>query len=375
MKLLVLTLFISLNAFAQSYMLQDISILLPKPQVPSSETALKVSTKGLLGELVPESAYSKLPLLEPSFKLETQMERFQVVAIRIDPPEIRLVWGVFNDFASNGQRPRVLALDTALHTFYKMEKPDEFMKQLLALSQQTRVDVNATLPLSVHPTLLREGIDGAYGTELKSLILNNIGEKNLTKMTFMAMSAVHLHWDFGGFIINNGKPTALKIAKLGSTKLQRFINDDFPGTDFSGGISPAPREQKAFNGLVTSSMASANRTPEKLIEAHGSAKRFENPHSETSETMDCVSCHVAQQVRYITEVNDTTLRQSMEGRYVNEAFNLQNKSPGRTRTDNVHAFGWLSDAPSVNQRTINETANVATKLNEALRNSNTAESK
>lgn len=366
MKTLLLAFLLAASAQAQTVLMHDISILLPKPTVPQNNDALKVSTVGVMGELLPKTIHAKLPKLEFTFDQATQSELLEVMAIRIDPPEIRLVWGVFKDFASNGQRPRVLGLDASVHTFYKLEKSDEFMQKLKLISELTRSDVNATLPLSVHPTLSREGINGPYGTALKTLLLENIGAKNLTKMTFMAVSAVHLRWDFGGFLVTNGKPLALKIAKLGSAKLQTFVNDDFPGMDFSGEITPAPRGQDAFNKLVSNSLVSANRTPEKLIASHGTSKRIENPKLETSDTIDCVSCHVAQQVRYISEANEPSLRQSMENRYVNEAFNLQNKSTGRTRTDNVHAFGWFGDAASINQRTINETANVATKLNAAI---------
>lgn len=367
MKYLPLLILLIATAQAQTVFMHDISILYPKPTVPQSADALKVSTAGAMEELLPKSVYSKLPKLEFTFDEKTQHELLEVMAIRIDPPEVRLVWGVFKDFSRYEEKPRILGLDASVHTFYKLENPEEFITKLKEISEQTRVDLKADMPLSVHPTLLREGVSGAYGTALKKLLLENIGAKNLTKMTFMAVSAVHLRWDFGGFLVNKGKPAALKIAKLGSAKLQTFVNDDFPGMDFSGEITPAPKGQDAFNKFVSNSMVSANRTTEKLTSAHGTAKRIENPNLETSDTIDCVSCHVAQQVRYMSEASEPTLRQSMENRYVSEAFNLSNLSKGRKRTDNVHAFGWFGDAASINQRTINESAHVASKLNSQIK--------
>lgn len=324
---------------------------------------MTVGTQGAFGELLPAYASNKLPLMEPSLSRDIQAARFEVVAIRIDPPEIRLVWGIFLNFARPGQAPRILAMDTALHTFYKMTDEKGFLNELKQISQLSRSDVTQNLALSVHPTLQREGFTGAYGKAFKALILKSVGEKNLFKLTFMAMSAIHLKWDFGGFNIANGKATPLQIAKVNTDKVQIFTNDSFPPVEFNGGIGPAPKGQDAFNRLVSDSRKSQVSEDDKLLEAHLTARKIENPSLETPTTGDCVSCHVAQPVRLFTEAQKYSLKETTESRYVNAAFNLKNNSPDRSRTDNVHAFGWFSDMPSINQRTINETAFVAAKLN------------
>lgn len=362
MNFLLLLLLLSFGTFAQDWMPHDISVLFPRPKLPLSAEALTMNTVGRFGVLIPSAVSSKLPLMEPMLDKRTQRERFEVVGIRIEPPEIRLVWGVYGNFAV-GSKPRILALDTALHSFYRMEDEKAFMAELKKISLLTRSDVGPQLVLSVHPTLEREGPTGEYGQALRSLILNSIGEKNLFKFTFMSMAVSNLTWEFGGFLVKNSKATPLSIPKINTERPQLFLNDSFPATDFKGGISPAPKDQNAFNRLVSDSLKAQASEPKNLREAHGTALRIENPLLENSDTIDCASCHLAQHVRLWTQGVDVNLQAVNENRYVSAAFNLQNKSPARANTTNVHAFGWFADTPSVNQRVINESAQICLELN------------
>ena len=358
MRIFFFLLFFSQIASAQGWLLHDISVLFPMPPSPVDANSLIGSSVGPLGRLLPLSLAQRLPQLEPSLKRETQLQNLEVVGVRIDPPEIRLVWGVYG--RSTGRS--LSALDTAVHTFHRMSNERSFMLSLKKISLLTRRDVTLQMPLSVHPTLYRQGLSGEYGQALKQLLLSNIGERNLFKVTFMTVSAANLKWDFGGFIFTNGAYAPLQIPRVNTNRVQVFINDAFP-ENFAGGMGPAPQGQDTFLRLLSDSQKSQVSEPSNLTEAHGMASRLENPQFENAATADCVSCHLAGPVRQWTEKQNPRLQQSFQNRYVTQAFSLQNFYSRYFRTDNLRAFGWFGETPSINQRTINETAYVATRLN------------
>ncbi len=348
------------------WLLHDVSVLFPIPKSLPDNHALKIETITERGVLLPANIANKLPLLDVSLKPDEQADQLHVIGVRFDPPEIRLIWHVPLNFAREYEtRQRILFLDVAAHTFYKLtplEVP-EFIKDLKAVNADSTV--SQTLPLGVHPTLLNEGWEGKYGKSLRALLLKWVGEKNLFKMTFMSMKSVHLNWAFGGFNITNGKATPLKIAKINTSHIQIFTNDTFPAFEFNGGMGPAPSGQDEFNRLVSDSLKPRNNEVARLEKAHHRARIIENPHLENSDTVDCVSCHVAQPVRYVSESRESELKEASLSRYTNPRYNMKVTSSVRGQTDNVRAFGYLGKEPAINQRTINESAFVADKLNNA----------
>lgn len=350
------------------WLLHDVSVLFPIPKTLPDANAFKIETQTDRGVLLPQAVAKKIPLLDVSLKLEEQTDQLHVVGVRFDPPEIRLVWHVPLNFAREWEtRQRILYLDVAVHTFYKLtpDEVPEFIKELKALSTHSDTHITSAMPLGIHPSLALEGWDGNYGKGLRALLLKWIGDKNLFKMTFMNMKAVHLDWVFGGFNVSGNKTTDLKIGKINKTGIQIFTNDSFPAVDFNGGIGPAPSGQDEFNRFVADSNKPRNNEPSRLEKAHQRARMIENPLLETTDSVDCVSCHVAQPLRYVSESKEPKLKEAELSRYTSTRYNLKVTSPVRAQTDNVRAFGYLGKEPAINQRTINESAFVADKLNNA----------
>lgn len=96
------------------WLLQDLSILFPLPTRLPDTDALKSSTMGTRGNLIPTFASNALPLLEGSLNQAQQATQLQVVAIRIDKNQLRLVWQVLQNSNRNGAM-KIAALDAAVH--------------------------------------------------------------------------------------------------------------------------------------------------------------------------------------------------------------------------------------------------------------------
>lgn len=307
-------------------------------------------------DFIPNAALKKLPQLDPKIKQAVQSKYIQLTAIRIDPPEIRLVW---QTCAPAGTR--IEALDSAVHTFHKISDSTAFLTELKKISTHSREDVSLLTPLSVHPTLQREGFNGRYGQELLKFIAKHARMDNMFKITFMALSIAETKWDFGGFMWEDSRLTQISIPKINYAGTQVFINNSFH--EFSGGFGPAPKDQDEFNRLVSDSYKPQVREADKLLKANITAHRIENPRLETSDTMDCVSCHLAQTARVWTETAKPSLVYETTNKFTSKKYLLINKTSDPGRTDNVHAFSYFLDMPTINQRTINETAFVLERLN------------
>lgn len=349
MKILILMIaLVAHSALAQNFVAHDISILFPMPN--SSQPAIGVEG------IIPPAALKILPRLEPTLNRANQHTRLQVIAVRVDPPELRLVWQAFQQFGN-----RVEALDAAVHTFHRIPNTPAFLADLKRVSSYSRSHVSMLQPLSVHPTLAAEGFKGKYGTELIALIRKHAHQGNVFKFTFMAMSLAETAWDFGGWHFVNGAPQSLTIPKVNITGAQLFINQAF--SEFSGGFGPAPKDQEEFNRLVNDSQKSQVLEPKNLLAAHNTALRIENPRIENVDTLDCVSCHLAQTARTWIEDKDKNMVRNVQNKFTSKQFILTNTTTDKTRTDNVHAFSYFLDMATINQRTINETAFVLEKLN------------
>jgi hypothetical protein len=142
-----------------------------------------------------------------------------------------------------------------------------------------------------------------------------------------------------------------------------------------GAINPQSAisdSDQLFNALYSSlgeSEWALNLARQKLV----SIERMENPLTHSAVTLDCAHCHVTGPARsYITANLKATKSKfpsreaTMVARFqlnAGESFNLKNVSATRDYTRAVRAFGYYGSLPSVNQRTIHESAQVARLLN------------
>lgn len=360
--------------------LNDVSILFPIAEREALRELPQLETEGAFGVLLPKTYRAKLPQLLPVEQTET-FRNLRLVAARIDPcfpsdasssplclKQIRFVWQPI--VQQNGVH---VAQDTALHTFYALSD-DEFSRLLTELKM---IRIEAGIPnarmsekLDVHPLLKAKGLTGRYFQELKRVLLHFTGQRNLSRVTFMTNHMNNNVWDFGGLDIENGEAKAITIPRIEKT-LQRIVNGAVhfgQPTFFTGGIVPAPTQtDDNVTLLASNSRAIRPIEDEEVIEkAAQAAVRIQNPDRHNPNTMDCVSCHVAQTAFRFADRQFPWLllarRHSGEA-FLSQNFSLANTTSDPNRTDNLRAFGYFEQMPAISQRVINESARVAERLN------------
>ncbi len=256
----------------------------------------------------------------------------------------------------------MIAHDTAVHTFYKIENRSAFFSDLKNLAELSREEVNSGQALYVHPSLENGGWTKPYGETLKGLILKWAGTRNLFKITFSS-SPEPATWFFGGFLISNGKTQPLEIPRINTTGTQLFVNASSTVNFLNGFTSPAaPAGQNEFNRLLVDSSFPQVREAQALKAAHFTAVKIENPRLGNPDTLDCASCHVAQAVRDWTEEKNPNLKNDQSERFTSPGFNLNRVTSEKINTENTRAFGYFLNQATVSQRAINDTALIAEQL-------------
>ncbi len=351
----------------------DISILMPMPDGASVDLLWQPSTKGAFGELLPVRVYDFMP----SLGFETPEEMYpnlRVVGIRLDPcfvkvdaaptdcqSQIRMVWQPWeSDLPLRFQ-------DVAIHTFYDVPNADfpQLIAKLEALKdkyQQTTQDE----AVGVNPMLKRQGLGSAYAKELFEILLAQVGESRMSQATFMKLSGAGNIWIFGGLVVSGTVINPLPIPRI-KTAMQTFTNNPntlTPTYFASGSIRPVPTGADTVGFLTANSSLLAPKDEPQIIESTMSAFRIENPRRHDTNSMDCVSCHVAQPARVWATRQYPWLVLEYRGKEFafQSKLNLKNESPNQNNTTIVRAFGYFRADPAISQRTINETAAVLEKL-------------
>jgi len=379
MKVFLVSIFLLAASFAkaESFLdLNDVSILYPLPDSKNWNQLWNGETIGAQGSLMPLSYLKNVPQLVSQSTNPTLYPDIKVLGVRIDPcfhegpapvkcrAQVRLIWQPLKL-----EQEITSTFDASLHSFYEISE-EEFKSLLTELTElkKTKVTKNDFLPLGVNPYIKQEGLNGSYDQALRNILLKYIGEKNLSRITFMQLFMNEKVWFFGGFDFKNTVATPIQIARI-NQPIQAFSNT--VSTDrpfwFVGGISPAPEGEENLKILVKDSRVIAPQQDEIAIKAAvRAAFRFENPDIHNPGTVDCASCHVAQPAK------TWAMRQypwfqldviNQQDAYVSDR-DLRNLSPMQPHTNIVRAFGYFMNRPFVAQRTINETASVINYINQ-----------
>jgi hypothetical protein len=361
--------------------LNDVSILLPLAGNSAPKLLPKPSDRGERGELLPARLLDRIGRLNSFEDPEATLAKLRAVAIRIDPcfpgdsgacrAQVRLVWQPVSSFEGVGATTD----DAALHTFHDLP-PAEFealVGELSGLRSRARARL-ASLPLSVHPVIAREGLEGAYFTALKRILLRHAGSSNLSRITFMKLAGGGSVWTFGGFdVAKDGTLIAMTIPRVGAKVRQAFVNGARAGDTefFSTQLAPSPQGNPSVNLISKDSkLVKAGARPEEIVEEVVAARAIENPRLVPTPSMDCVSCHVAQSARIwaIRAFPDLRLEtEHRESAYRNERHPLENTSRVPDFTANLRGFGYFGDEPAISRRAIHESAEVADALNARFR--------
>ncbi len=343
--------------------LNSLSVLFPLPPPGHHDQLLGPADSGAKGPLLPADIYALAPPLVQRRDPAELYSHLRVVSARFDPcfpdlaaaPEncemqLRLVLQPLEAVAGV-----TTTEDAALHLFYAIDWPSVHAD--LSALQNLAPESTAEGPLSIHPSLASQGLNGPYGQGLRELILTHAGTDNLIQMTFMRVKGFVLdQWDFGGFELVQRQPVAIVGV---ATATQTFVNvAGISDEDYVGRVAPEPNPADniipAYDSLLFR-RASAEVRQNVAV----AVLRLEHPGRHHPKTVDCVSCHVANGAHLWLDRNypELNLRQHPE-RY-QSSLNLALVTQVPRLTAPLRAFGYFDNKVAIAQRTVNETAAIA----------------
>ncbi len=357
--------------------LNDVSVLLPIKQPDLLPTPAFDSK---YGPLLPQSILEKIGKLNSFEDAAITHRKLRVVGIRFDPcfpsgktfrecrSQIRLVW---QPIETTTHDRTGYSVDAALHSFYDI--PHGEFDSMMRDYEKIRAELGGDLsrkPLTVHPIIVREGLNGPYFRALKKLLHSQTGAGGLTRVTFMKLVGGGTVWDFGGFEVLEGRLVPLTVARTGERR-QMFVNAaDSRSSDFvSTSLHKKPASDLPnVNWLIQdSNLVRTDPDGALILSNFIDARWIENPRKVVADRMDCVSCHVAQAAKLwaLDQFPDMNLdAQSDPVAYRSRTQPLKNVSRAAHLSTNLRSFGYFGREPAISARVINESAEVADALNQ-----------
>lgn len=372
---------ISFSVFA-AWELNDVSYLYPLN--PQSMLTPKMS--GNKGELLPfsMSKYFESDLIVNVNRPKSSYAILKSVGVRIDncfkftsnidekcSKQVRIVWQP----VTKDEDKKFTTFDAAIHTFYNLTN-SEFKQLTLKLQKlKEKYSLNTTkLPIQVHPGFKLHLKNKQFAKDLNNIILSYCGFENMARLTFMKMVTQDIWWSFGGVdrtIKNNWAP--IKIPRMvDSDTKQDFFNDGFDDpVGMRGSIVPSmPAKKDNLTPLLIGlDFYNEDLKLEAFKNAVNTWNRILNPKNFDTTNLDCVHCHIASVTRTWAEAKFASTLKKTDinlGKY-SQAFanrhNLKNVTDKKDTTKSLRSFGYFNHVPFINERAINESAEVADSLN------------
>lgn len=331
---------------------QDVSVLFP--------LGARLDALPRADGMVPREAFDRVPAPLDARKVPAdRYAALRVVAVRLDPcfgalagattgcrPQVRLVLQQLRE-----EGGEVVADDGAVHAFFAVTREElvAFARDVVALGK-LHGGVPAG-PLGVHPILARQGPDGAFGKALVARLSTVARPAKLDRLTFFVRTAARAStWTFGAF--DGPGLSRLTIAGTSATEITLTAS---AGEGPTGIRTPATTTADDPMLLANVGLATA-ATPEAREKAFAAALRVEHPGRHTPDTVDCVSCHVAETARRIGEARFGLSAKGHVDAFVGPGDTGKVGTPAVPSLENVHAFGYLGREIGISQRTAFESA-------------------
>ncbi len=342
--------------------LNDVSVLFPLPETDDAPGYLSAEREGARGVLLPRAVFDAIPTFPVVPADGLVYTRMRVMAIRFDGcggvpgachPEIRMVMQPIN---ANGR-----ARDSALHLFYRLD--GAAMGAVVAGLRAARALAPEAqgAPLDVHPALVAQGVEGAYGTALRALVLQHVGAENLVRMTFFLRAPpVQEVWFFGGFDRgDDGRFAAMNIVGVGRGNQRVILTTTATGYQFE--LTPVAAMPEDGRVLLSSAAATA-ATDEARRAAVASFLRVENPRRYVPDQLPCAGCHIATYVRAEAQRRFEIGETGFDDDRFTAPYDLSRRGNAADNPSSLRAFGWFHTEPMIAQRTIHESALVLEDL-------------
>lgn len=378
MKKIILSLLLTLQAQA-GWDLNDVTYLMPLPQAAAEDSLMHMDSEGLGGYLLHPNFLKQIPIMTLAMRPEEALKALRVVAVRIDPcfplpvpqacqRQVRLIWQPLQ----LDRKQNIVTADAALHSFYILND-QQFYSLLKDISYWKSRYPSRTSgqALQVHPAWARTGTQSPALLAFQKMLQKHIGMQNFFRVTGMFLRGAGNMWAFANFEMENNELRPQPIARLGGKRAQTFINLAIPSDHFDGGgMAPQPQGQDTLDFLMQQTNLNDSQSEQMILQSFKSLYRIENPRTYNPENMDCVSCHVAQPLKYafFTKRPELKLQNAWQDQqYQNSKYNLANLSVHPNDTQIIRGLGYFGSDVVVSQRVINESAEVADWLNTYLR--------
>jgi hypothetical protein len=355
--------------------MNDLSVMLPLPKTQADIDVMMAPTSpGVGGDLLPKATFDQA-------QIGLDYTSLHAVAFRFDPcfgqlgeitdssncqNQLRVVWQPLFVNAVDGTTT-TSAADSGVHAFYSISRDQLIaaVDEMVAAREADGIDFDLG-PLAPHPTITSEGLSGPLAQKLFQIVEKYAGGSELVRMTSFQIEFFDApfagggdFWGFQSFDVSAGtaKPRAIPTLS-GDSNNRMSLSASVSPLESSG--SPATTSTDNIATLESMTNATAATLDVRKL-AFDAALRIENPHTNSPDTIDCASCHLAMPARTmvgeqlgLTEAGDAN--QFVPDSSIPAADLAQTTALDTNGILNIHAFSYRDVNPMINQRVINETA-------------------
>lgn len=337
----------------------DVSILYPLPD--TIDLLIQPTEQGAFGQLFPERLF---PTVIGPVDGGTTYADVRLIALRLDPCSARKtcnseVRAIFQPVVV-GPDGRPTVADGANHVFYAMPKAElvSFLKQILMLKDSYGAGIAYGSTLGPQPILVATGLDGDFARGLHALVLEHLGESRIERFTeFNHQIPDRDRWDFYLF---DGAGLARHPIATTSTDEQQVTGTHTDPLNAGGIVMVSPALASPLTALVDENRP-ADAT-DQIRAGFGRAIELQDPTEANSESVDCVSCHLAEGARRVGAAQYGL--SSTAGFRSDRSLDYQRDLGAVT---NLHMFAYDGRYVSVTQRVANESAVAADALQKLMK--------
>jgi hypothetical protein len=338
----------------------DVSILYPLPD--SIDLLIQPSEQAAFGQLFPEPLF---PTVIGPVDIGVSYGDMRLIALRLDPCSARKtcsteVRAIFQPVVA-GPDGKLTVADGAIHVFYGMPQAElvSFLKQILTLKKAYGAGIAYGRTLGPQPILAATGLDGDFARELHALVLEHLGESRIERFTEFNHQIPALdRWDFYLFERVAADLVRQPIATTAADE-QQVTGTHTDPLQTGGVVMVSPPLDSPLIAVVDE-----NRPPDVTDEIRSGFARaveLQDPTKQNSESVDCVSCHLAEGAR---RVGAAQYGLSTTAAFQSDRSLAYQRDLGAVT--NLHMFAYVGRSVSVTQRVANESAVTAEALQRLL---------
>lgn len=292
----------------------DVSVLWPLPEtgpLPAGYLKLYPGT-GEHGPYFPRAEAGRFPPLHADLPQSIIDSATVIVAMRIDPCTPSSPAGSCDhELRLSAETIEPSLADAAVHLVYRLD--DAELERLLAdlATWHSHSPVPTGTTLSVHPGLVKAGIDSPFARELHAIVERHATERALVRLTFNTFAFDNwsfVQWDKTETGWQPSSLPGLAEGERAQAWLRGAAVDELD--DPSGQLDPSSSFASALAPLHRRDALAGGTSSPAVVAARDAVLRLEDPKVTHAENSDCGSCHLANQTRRWAEARGVSFGQT-----------------------------------------------------------------